>query len=434
MSLPVRTFDQWLQDWIARHAAEAETFLAKLVQTPSDNPPGDCLPMADRAATLLEGLGLAVERYPVPEALVRERGMVRVTNLVVRQRFGSGASADPRSNLKPVIALNAHGDVVPPGEGWSLPPYGADVVDGRMYGRGVAVSKSDFATYAFALLALRAAATGPGAIAQFRAPLRGTVELHFTFDEEAGGELGPAWLLDQGLTRPDYAVCAGFSFAVIVAHNGCLHLEVEVQGRSAHAARPHEGQDALEAATRLLAKLYDWRNRLSAVASETPGIGHPTLVVGKIEGGINTNVVPDRVRFRIDRRILPEESPAEVERELTGFLTRAGAQPEIAVVARRLLLAEPLRPTEASRKLGAQVAQHAATVLGEPVPVMGVPLYTDARHYAARGVPVVLYGAGPKDPAESGAHGPDERLRLDHLHAATRVIARTLADLLSNGA
>jgi acetylornithine deacetylase/succinyl-diaminopimelate desuccinylase-like protein len=329
-----------------------------------------------------------------------------------------------------VIALNAHGDVVPPGDGWSVPPYSATVANGYMYGRGAAVSKSDFATYAFALLALRAAVSDPSAQAELPAPLRGAVELHFTFDEEAGGELGPAWLLREGLTRPDYAVCAGFSFAVVTAHNGCLHLEVEVSGLSAHAARPNEGHDALEAATRLLAKLYDWRRGLATRSSATPGIGHPTLVVGKIEGGINTNVVPDRVRFRIDRRIVPEESPAEVERELTDFLTGAIQSPGIAVTVRRLLLAEPLRATEASRRLGACVARHAQAVVDEPVPLQGVPLYTDARHYAARGVPVVLYGAGPKNPADSGAHGPDERLHLDHLHAATRVVGLALAELL----
>ncbi len=73
--------------------------------------------------------------------------MVSCVNLIVRRRFGAG----------PVIACNAHGDVVPPGTGWSVDPYGAEIRDGRMFGRGVAVSKSDFATYAFALLALEAA-------------------------------------------------------------------------------------------------------------------------------------------------------------------------------------------------------------------------------------------------------------------------------------
>jgi len=193
---------------------EAQTrFLAELVKVPSDNPPGDCARHAERAAELLEELGFKVERHPVPEDVVRANGMISATNLVVRRRFGEG----------PVVALNAHGDVVPPGEGWTKDPYGAEIVDGWMYGRGVAVSKSDFATYAFALLALE----------PVRASLRGAVELHLTYDEEAGGEIGSALLLKEGVSKPDLAIGAGFSYAVVNAHNGCLHLEVQVDGRSA---------------------------------------------------------------------------------------------------------------------------------------------------------------------------------------------------------
>jgi hypothetical protein len=106
-----------LADFCAReHDAQAR-LLTDLVRVPSDNPPGDCAPHAERAAALLEGLGLSVQRQPVPAELVRANGMVSATNLIVRERFGAG----------PTVALNAHGDVVPPGEGWSTNPYGAAI-------------------------------------------------------------------------------------------------------------------------------------------------------------------------------------------------------------------------------------------------------------------------------------------------------------------
>ncbi len=397
---------------------DAQTrFLGELVKVPSDNPPGDCQAHAERAAALLEGLGFEVERHTVPEALVRENGMVRATNLVVRRRFGEG----------PVIALNAHGDVVPPGEGWTKDPYGAEIVDGWMYGRGVAVSKSDFATYAYALLALeKAAAAG--------ARLGGTVELHLTYDEEAGGEIGPRWLIAEGISKPDLSIGAGFSYAVVTAHNGCLHLEVQVDGRSAHAAKPETGIDALEAATGLLGALYSWRKTLAQRASEVPGIGSPQLTVGLIEGGINTNVVPDRVKFRLDRRMIPEEDPQQVEAELRALIEVAARTfPEAKVTIRRILLAEPLMPLEGGRRLTELLCQRASAVMGETVEAAGVPLYTDARHYAAAGIPVVLYGAGPQSIEEANAHRADERLPLDDLHKATEVIALTLFDLLSEG-
>jgi acetylornithine deacetylase/succinyl-diaminopimelate desuccinylase family protein len=395
---------------------EAQTrFLAELVKVPSDNPPGDCLAHAERAAALLQDLGFEVERHAVPEAQVKALGMVRVTNLIVRRRFGDG----------PVLALNAHGDVVPPGEGWSHDPYGAEVVDGWIYGRGVAVSKSDFATYAYALLALdQAAAAGTR--------LTGTVELHLTYDEEVGGEIGPKWLIEEGISSPDLALGAGFSYAVVNAHNGCLHLEVRVDGRSAHAAMPFTGVDALQAATHILSALYEWRKSLAKRTSDIPGIGSPQLTIGLIKGGINTNVVPDRVIFRLDRRMIPEENPDQVEAELRALIAKAaGAYPEAAVSVRRILLAEPLLPLDGGRQLTELLCAHASRIMGEPVTAKGVPLYTDARHYAAAGIPVVLYGAGPHTIQEANAHRADERLPLDDLYKATQVVALALCDLLT---
>lgn len=406
-----------IRAWLSAHRHDAEAFLAALVRTPSDNPPGDCAPHAARAAAMLEAMGLVVERHPVPHADVVAHGMVSCTNLVVRARFGSGTG--------PTIALNAHGDVVPPGEHWSVDPYGADVVDGVMYGRGVAVSKSDFATYAFALRALQSAGEA-GAV------LEGTIELHFTHDEETGGAIGPAWLLAQGLSRPDFAICAGFSYAITTAHNGCLHLEVDVLGRSGHAAEPDGGVDALEAANAILTGLYALRNGYAATRSRVSGITHPTLVVGTIEGGINTNVVPDNVRFRLDRRIIPEEDPGVVEATLREEIASlARAWPGVRIRIERVLLARPLVPIAGQQTLVDALARRGHEILGFALPSVGVPIYTDARHYTTANVPTVLYGAGPRTLAEANGHRPDERLVLADLHRATEVVALALADLLT---
>jgi acetylornithine deacetylase/succinyl-diaminopimelate desuccinylase-like protein len=399
--------------------ARETAFLAELVKTPSDNPPGDCAPHAERARQLLQGLGLTVEAHAVPEAAVAACGMRSAVNLIVRHRFGDG----------PVVALNAHGDVVPPGLGWSHAPYGAQIEEGAhgptMYGRGAAVSKSDFATYTWALLALQEAA-------RRGARLTGTVELHFTYDEETGGDIGPKWLLDQNLTKPDRVIAAGFSYAVVTAHNGCLHLEITVTGKQAHAAMPQTGIDALDAATTILRALYASRAALAAVHSGVPGIDSPSLNVGLIHGGINTNVVPDQVVFRLDRRIIPEESPAAVEAQLRGLIEAAGrAVPGITVAVRRILLAEPLVPQADVAPLVTSLQRHARSILGLDIPAVGVPLYTDARHYAARGIPIVLYGAGPRTLIEAHAHNAEENLRLSDLRAATKIVALAVADLVS---
>jgi len=403
--------------YVAAQHAEEDAFLAALVRMPSDNPPGDCAPHAEFAAKLLEAMGFTVERHVVPPEVVRANGMVSCTNLVVRVRFGRGGG--------PVIALNAHGDVVPPGTGWTMAPYGADVKDGFMYGRGVAVSKSDFATYAFALRALQDVAAR-GAL------LNGAVELHFTYDEETGGALGPAWLLQQKITTPDYAISAGFAYGITTAHNGCLHLEVEVAGTSGHAAEPEKGVDALEAATGILTDLYTLRRSYAVVRSAIPGIASPTLVIGLIRGGINTNVVPGSVTFRIDRRIIPEEDPQNAERDLTRQIHEFAARwPAVRVSVRRILLAVPFAPIPGQEKLVAVLQRHGRAVLGQDLATRGVPIYTDARLYSTAGVPAVLYGAGPRTLVEANGHRADEKLKLDDLHCATEIVALALADLLA---
>ena len=406
-----------IRSYLSRHHHDAEAFLAELVKVPSDNPPGDCAPHALRAAHLLEAMGFIVERHVVPAAEAAANGMISCTNLVVRVRFGSGKG--------PVIAMNAHGDVVPPGLNWTADPYGAEVRDGYMYGRGAAVSKSDFATYTFALRALQdAAAQG--------LRLDGTVELHFTYDEEVGGAIGPEWLLARKISTPDFAFSAGFSYGITTAHNGCLHLEVEVIGKSGHAAEPEKGVDALEAANGLLTDLYALRKFYGALHSTITGIGSPTLVVGLIKGGINTNVVPDNVVFRIDRRIIPEENPAEVEATLTRQIHEfARKWPAVKVTVRKILLAVPFVPIAGQEKLVAALQRHGEAVMGEPLRTHGVPIYTDARLYTAAGVPAVLYGAGPRTLVEANGHRADEKLKIDDLHKATLVVALAMADLLA---
>ena len=396
--------------------ADEVAFLREMVRVPTDTPPGDNARHAERTAELLESMGHAVERHPVPKAEVDAAGLASVTNLLVRRRFGDG----------PVIALNAHGDVVPPGEGWTRPPYDGVVEGGRMYGRGVAVSKSDFATYTFALRALETAAR------ERAARLAGTVELHFTYDEEFGGEIGPAWLLRHGLTRPDLAIGAGFSYAIVNAHNGCLQLEVTVHGQAAHAAMPETGVDALKAAHAILTAIYALAPAYAARRSKVAGIASPTINVGRIEGGTNTNVVPAKVVLKLDRRMIPEEDPAAVEAELREVIERAAAAvPRARVGIRRLLLARPLVPRLGHERLAAALARHGERVFGERVAVTATPLYTDARLYGEAGVPIVLYGAGPRTILEANAKRADENLLLDDLRRATKVVAATLAELLA---
>ena len=408
-----------LDAWVDAHFDEEVAFLQQLVQVPTDTPPGNNAPHALRTAELLKGFGYPAEVYAVPESAVRDAGLQSITNLVVRRRLG-GQPGEGRT-----IGLNAHGDVVPPGEGWTHDPYGGEVVDGKLYGRAAAVSKCDFATFTFATRALEALG------APLRAGLTGAVELYFTYDEEFGGELGPGWLLQRGLITPDLLIAAGFSYQVVTGHNGCLQMEVTVHGKMGHAAVPHTAVDALQAANRILTALYHQNTLYQQVSSAVAGITHPYLNVGLIQGGTHTNVVPGKVVLKLDRRMIPEENPAEVEATLHQVIRQAAAgQPGITVDIKRMLLANALKPLPGNQPLVDALCQHASAVFGEPIGAAGTPLYTDARLFCERGIPAVIYGAGPRTVLESNAKRADEHLRLDDLRRATKVVARALADLL----
>ena len=123
--------------WIDAHFDEQVRFLQELIRVPTDTPPGNNAPHAARTAALLHDMGIEAEQH-----------LESVTNLVVRRKYGPGRT----------VLLNAHGDVVPPGDGWTKDPYAGVVESGRVYGRAAAVSKCDFSTYTFATRALEAVA------------------------------------------------------------------------------------------------------------------------------------------------------------------------------------------------------------------------------------------------------------------------------------
>ncbi|HRN64317.1 MAG: M20/M25/M40 family metallo-hydrolase [Alicycliphilus sp.] len=413
---------QQLDAWIDQHFDEQVQFLQALVRVPTDTPPGNNAPHAERTAELIKDYGFEAEKHAVPQAEVQAYGMESITNLIVRRPYGNGGRT---------VALNAHGDVVPPGEGWSHDPYGAEIVDGAMYGRATAVSKSDFSTFTFAVRALEAVAR----------PTKGTIELHFTYDEEFGGLLGPGWLLEQGLTKPDLMIAAGFSYEVVTAHNGCLQMEVTVHGKMAHAAVPHTGVDALQGATAIMNALYAENVKYQQVTSNMPGIKHPYLNIGRIEGGTNTNVIPGKVVLKIDRRMIPEENPAEVEASIHAVIAKAvqdfnqqrdyQGQDAVRTDIRRILLANAMTPLPGNAPLVDAIQKHGEAVFGEKPAAVGTPLYTDVRLYVERGIPGVIYGAGPRTVLESHAKRADERVQLEDLRRATKVVARALHDLMA---
>ncbi|WP_053362589.1 ArgE/DapE family deacylase [Bacillus sp. FJAT-27251] len=400
--------------WIESNSESLISFLQELVSIPSDNPPGDCHEIAVHLQKRLRDFQFDdAALLEIDSEEVKANGMIRVANVVSTSIFGDGKG--------PEVALNAHGDVVAPGLGWTYDPYGGQIVDGKLYGRGAAVSKSDIAAYTFAAMALR----------QVAEQLSGKVSLAFNFDEETGGNIGPKVMIEKGYIHPDMAISAGFTYSIVSSHNGCLHLEIKLKGKSAHAAAPYTGHDAIEAMTGVLQALYKYRHSLDDIHSNVPGIDSPSMVVGLISGGINTNVVPDECMIRIDRRLIPEEDGEKVETEIRQLIEGAIKKYDgIKVEFKRILLVKSFKPAPEDSPLIQKLSANWKELMEDELEIHGVPLYTDARHFAESGIPVVLFGVGPRNLLEANGHRADEHVRIEDLLKATKIVALTLYDLL----
>ncbi len=404
---------QRMRDIMTGSRAQQFDFLKQLVRLPSENPPGHGAAHAEHIGRLLEDLGFTIERHPVPPDMCDARGVSSVINLVVRHSFGDG----------PVIALQANGDTAPAGKGWKHDPFGAAIENGFMYGRGAVASKGDIAAFAYAAHALIEAA--PESLA-------GTLELHFTGDGETGGRLGPQWLLENDIVKPDMVIGGGLTHAIVTHAAGYLQLDVELRGLSAPAFRAEDGRDALEVATKVMTTLYGLRRGFAATVSEIPGCGSPKLLVGAVEGGTGIAKVPDNVVLKIGRRLIPDEDLDAVERQLTNIIGNTVAKTSgVLCRIRRRQLMPPMMPLDGTRPMIDVLSRHCQAVTGTAPLTRGVPWDADGRHYAARGIPTLLYGAGPADPADANIGGPEEQLFLDDLRQATEVVALSVADLLT---
>ncbi|NQV82806.1 MAG: M20/M25/M40 family metallo-hydrolase [Rhodospirillales bacterium] len=391
------------ENLVARRSGQFQ-FLGNLVEVPSEFTTGNMAAVSELTLQALRDLELGVERHAVsPDA---PGSLAGVNNLVVRHEFSAG----------PVVALVAHGDTRPPTGDWTLDPLTPTIRGGVFYGLG-ALSKADIAVYAHALAALRDA----------KPTLSGTVELHITFDGEADGQWGTKWLLDNRIVNPDYAVGSGLAYAIGTSSVGDLQLQVEIKNLAGHPSA-----DPMEAASKILGSLYQLRTSYLDIHSEVPGIGSPSLIIGQIQGGERPDETPGRVTFTLDRRLIPDEHPAQVEAELTGRIAETASRlGGIVCRIRRLKLAPPMKPGAGTDKLAGVLERQAAAVMGSPVGAYGVPHASATQHYTAVGIPSVLYGAGPERYEDAHAGGPDECLALDDVRKATEVVALALGEFMT---
>lgn len=378
---------------------ETVAFLQALVQVPSVNPPGDVREAIRLCATKLAEAGFTTQVVgPDPERV----------NLVA---ILGGDSARPR------LAFNAHVDVVPTGEesAWTHPPFGGELVDGRVYGRGAGDDKASVTAQVMAGVALARAGV----------PLTGALVVTTVADEETNGFRGAGYIVREGYVEADYVIVGEQTQGQIcVGERGNVAIGVTVYGATGHAATPWKGVNAIEGMARVITAL---REELWPVleARTHQYLPHSTATISLIEGGVKTNVIPDRCAIHIDRRVLPSEDPARVAAEIRAVAERAIAGVDGLRVEVELKQHRPAVESDPHSPVG-QALQAATRYLGNEVVVTGFFAATDGKHFAARGWPTLIMGPG--DPAT--AHRPDEWVGVDELLAATRLYALTALALI----
>jgi succinyl-diaminopimelate desuccinylase len=390
------------------------SFLSALVRQRSENPPGGFERVTAHLTEQFRKLGFKVQRFP-ESGEVGDTGIAGITNLVIRHEFGDG----------PTIALAAHVDTAIAGPDWTKEAFGGEIIERHIYGRGVAGAKGALAAYVFALVALR----------ECGEDLVGAIELHITFDGEIGGDLGPRWLLANGHVAPDMAIAVGTTHSLITSASGRLCLEVEINGRSAPASDPEAGIDTIDAAAKVMTAIYGLKDEYAKISSKINGIEHPTVIVTEVHGGDSPRHVASTTTVKLDRRLIPEEDPVTVERDLTTLIGKAVVMVDkMLCKVRRTYVTPAMVAVDGTDNLIEAFQRHAADVFGNNLPVLGTAKETDGRHYTNAGIPTVLYGVGPSDPAISTIAGPDEVLALDDLRGSTEMLAFALFEVLSKEA
>jgi len=374
----------------------ASELLGKMIRAASVNPPGGERECARVVYDKLSGLGIDTELVEkVPGR----------TNVVAKIKGKKG---------KPTLLYNGHIDVVPPGNGWKRDPFGAEVVDGVMYGRGTADMKSGVASMVAAI----------EAIVKSGMSLCGDLILTAVADEETGSVHGTRYLIEKGLRADMAVVSEPTDLRVEIAEKGILWAEVTTQGRGSHASRPGLGVNAIDGMVEVIEELREVHLEGKKELFDVP---EPVMSVTTIKGGTKINVIPDQCSIEIDRRLLPGESPEKALRDINDAIVRAKTRDTQLRASIRVLEEWPPMETPIEEPIVKRLVEASRSVTGREPSIGGKAAGTDAAWLVRdAGIPTALFGPG--DPKLS--HTPDEHVELGKVAVAGRVLAELMAIVL----
>jgi acetylornithine deacetylase/succinyl-diaminopimelate desuccinylase family protein len=355
--------------------------LRDLVMARSQNPADGEGLVAGYVADFLKRLGLEVTTQEV---------MPGRSNVIGRLR-GTGG---------PVLAFNTHMDTVPEGNGWSHDPFGGEIVDGQLYGRGSVDAKAPLAAFLAAVEGL--------VTAEVR--LRGDLLMTAVVDEEASSsgarKLVPSIQADMAVIGEPTGLQVG------IAHRGSFRPIVVVTGRTAHSSRPDQGVNAIYQSIPVIEAFRAYADALKARSH--PLCGSPSAAITVMAAGIAENVIPGRCELTLDRRMIPGEVESDVMKEVRNLLEDVKrARPDIKVeVERTIPTTGGPSELDAGHPFVQMALEASAQGLGRPTSIVGLSGACDMTHFRAQGIPCLVLGPG--DSAQ--AHQPDEHMDIQELN------------------
>lgn len=369
------------------------------VRIPSENPPGDERPVAEYLAQRLEGAGMHVSFQDVDP----HPGGPNVVGTLDTGENG------------PTLLFNTHLDVVPAGEGWSVPPYAGVIEQSRLYGRGACDAKGPLAAIVIALEAVLRAGVS----------LQGKIIIAGVVGEEQD-QSGTRQLAADGIQADHAIVAEPTQLIPIVAHKGEVYYELTTIGRAAHGSAPQLGVNAVIKMMPVIQGIQDLADQLRQKRHAL--CGHPTMNLGVIRGGHIPNAVPDRCTIHLDRRLIPGESFDEARGEIEAILDEitkhdATFQAQVKEVARSLPM-EIASDTLLVRALRRQTK----LVTGTDPGYAGWAATCDANILVNEArIPACVFGPGD---LFGQAHKPDESVDIDELVTGAKIYALTILELL----
>ncbi len=315
---------------------------------------------------------------------------------------------------EPAVLFEAHQDTVPV-DGMTIDPWYPLEEGGRIYGRGSCDVKGGMAAMLAVLARLR----------EKRPRKCPTVLLACSVNEEHGfsGVEALAPLLAGGSAdlvpvKPAVAIVAEpTQLHTVIAHKGAVRWSLHTRGKAAHSATPDEGSNAIYRMASILNALETYQREALPKLGSHRLCGSATLSVGVIRGGLSVNTVPDQCTIEIDRRLMPEESPAEAQQHLLSYLSGTVGRDSFELEP-PFMTAKPLPDTE-NIALAQQLGEATLAVTGQSRS-SGVPYATDAPYIAQLGIPTVVFGPG----ALEQAHTKDEWISVEQLEMAVDVLYR----------